>query len=300
MPTAHCQWTDGRPVDMLATLSLLRHGPGDPTFVTADGLWRTTRTPDGPATLQLVSDGTVVHARAWGLGAGWAVEAAPDLLGAGDDDRGFVAHHRVVRDIARRRPGMRIGRTGLAFESLVPAILEQQVTSVEAHRAWRRLLQRYGEPAPGPAPAGMRVSPAPETWARIPSWEWHRAGVDGRRARAVVTAARVARRIDETAALDRREAVARLRSLPGVGQWTAAEVAQRAFGDVDAVSVGDYNLPSLIGWTLIGERVDDDRMLELLEPYRPQRYRAVKLIELGGRRAPRRAPRAPIRDFARI
>ena len=41
-------------------------------------------------------------------------------------------------------------------------------------------------------------------------------------------------------------------SLPGVGEWTAAETAQRAFGDADALSVGDYHLAKVIGWSLLG------------------------------------------------
>ena len=36
------------------------------------------------------------------------------------------------------------------MESLVPAILEQKVTGIEAFRAWRALVVRYGERAPGP------------------------------------------------------------------------------------------------------------------------------------------------------
>jgi 3-methyladenine DNA glycosylase/8-oxoguanine DNA glycosylase len=71
-------------------------------------------------------------------------------------------------------------------------------------------------------------------------------------------------------------------SLPGVGIWTAAEVAQRAFGDADALSIGDYHLAKMIGWTLLGHPIDDAEMVELLEPLRPHRYRAVRLLEVSG------------------
>jgi 3-methyladenine DNA glycosylase/8-oxoguanine DNA glycosylase len=92
-----------------------------------------------------------------------------------------------------------------------------------------------------------------------------------------------------------------LRSLPGVGPWTAAEVAGVALGDPDAVSVGDYHLPHQVTWALAGEpRGDDGRMLELLEPYRGQRGRALRLITLAGIGPPRRAPRAPLRSIERI
>ena len=171
----------------------------------------------------------------------------------------------------------------------MPAVLEQKVVGREAHRAWRFLLLKYGEPAPGPAPAGMRVVPPPRTWARVPSWDWHRAGVEGVRARTIITAAAVAARLEEALDLDPAEADRRLRSLPGIGAWTSAEIRQRAMGDPDAVSVGDYHLPNAVGWTLARRKTDDAGMLELLAPYAGHRYRVTRLIELGG--SPPAAPR---------
>jgi 3-methyladenine DNA glycosylase/8-oxoguanine DNA glycosylase len=176
-------------------------------------------------------------------------------------------------------------------------VLEQKVVSREAHRAWRYLLRTFGEPAPGPAPAGMRVCPAPRTWARIPSWHWHRAGVEGVRAQTIITAAGVAGRLEQALELTPAEADRRLRSLPGIGVWTSAEILQRAAGDPDAVSVGDYNLPKAVGWTLAGRITDDAGMLELLAPYAGHRYRVTRLIELGGRRPPRHGPRMSVRDY---
>jgi 3-methyladenine DNA glycosylase/8-oxoguanine DNA glycosylase len=199
-----------------------------------------------------------------------------------------------------RHAGWRAPRTRLVLEVLVPAILEQKVTGVEAWRAWRLLVRRFGEPAPGPAPIGLRVVPAAEQWALVPSWEWHRAGVDGKRSRTVVLAARAAARLEETTEMPAAEAVARLRAVPGIGAWTAAEVRQRAHGDGDAVSVGDLHLPKLVGWALAGRPVDDDGMLELLAPYAGHRYRAVRMLELSGYRYPRFAPRYAPRDFRAI
>lgn len=301
-------WRPPLPVSLGLTLGVYRHGGGDPTFRTdRDGaLWRTTLTPDGPATLRLVetADGTM-RAHAWGPGASWVLDQLPAQLGAFDtaqlppDAQGPGAE--LLRDIASRLPGLRIGRSGRVFEALVPAVLEQKVVGREAHRAWRALLYQHGTPAPGPAPAGMRVFPEPRAWARIPSWDWHRAGVEGVRARTIISAAQIATRLEEITSLSHAEADARLRALPGIGPWTSAETRQRAAGDPDAISVGDYHLPKAVGWTLAGERgTDDEGMLALLAPYAGQRYRVQRLIELGGSAPPRRGPRMTVRDYRGI
>jgi len=63
----------------------------------------------------------------------------------------------------------------------------------------------------------MRVVPDARTWARIPSWEWHRANVDPVRARTVIAAAEVAHRLEESLSLERSVRLQRLRAVPGVG-----------------------------------------------------------------------------------
>ncbi|MDQ6649635.1 MAG: DNA-3-methyladenine glycosylase 2 family protein, partial [Actinomycetota bacterium] len=171
-------WCPAAAVDVALTLSALRRGRGDPTYqVSADGsLWRTARTPAGPATLCLRQTRAGVEAATWGAGAEWLLAGVPDLLGGRHQCDGFAPAHPVLHEAHRRHLRLRVPRTGLVFEALVPAVLEQKVTGGEARRAWRDLLRSYGEPAPGPAPAGMRVVPTPDGWARIPSWDWHRAG----------------------------------------------------------------------------------------------------------------------------
>jgi endonuclease III len=298
-------WRPPFPVSIPLTLSVHRRGGGDPTlrYDARGALWRTSQTPDGPATIRVVSrrDG-VVRAHAWGPGARWLLDRLPAQLGAHDEvslPRAPGPGAALLRDIARRHEGLRIGRTHRVFEALVPAVLEQKVVGKEAWRAWRTLLYKFGEPAPGPAPSGMRVFPTPDVWVRIPSWDWHRAGVEGIRAQTIMNAARVAARLEQIVALGHAEADSMLRSLPGIGPWTSAEVRQRACGDPDAVSVGDYHLPKAVGWTLAGQRgTDDAGMLELLAPYQGQRYRVQRLIELGGSTPPRRGPRMPVRDYS--
>lgn len=296
-PDATTEWRPPYAVDIADTLGELQRGRGDPTQqLRPDGAWRTALTPEGPATVHLARRSGTVVASAWGAGAGWLVAAVPDLLGQRDRPEEFPVRDGPVGAAWQRRPGLRVPRTGLVYETLLPTVLEQLVTSAEARRSWRELLRRFGSPAPGPAPAGMRVVPAPATLLRLPPWEWHLAGVDGRRRLTMIAVARVAAALDRTAELPLPEARRRLVTVPGIGPWTVAEVAARALGDLDAVPVGDFHLPSVVGRALTGRPLDDAGMLAALEPYRPQRWRALRLIATLGGGMPRFGPRFPIRD----
>jgi 3-methyladenine DNA glycosylase/8-oxoguanine DNA glycosylase len=312
------EWRAPFAVHVGLTLSPHGRGAGDPTFQldVTGAVWRTSLTPDGPGTIRVLpakpasspepvsppepaSSGSRVLAYAWGPGAAWLLDALPAALGAYDDISGFdPSPHPIVREMANRHPGLRIGRSGRLMEALVPAILEQKVVSLEAHRAWKILLTKYGTQPPGPAPRGMRVFPPPKTWRAIPSWDWHRAGVEGVRAQTIIRAATVATALERLLTLTTAEADRKLRTIPGIGPWTSAETRQRAVGDPDAVSVGDYNLPKAVGWALAGHPAADDAiMLELLEPYQGHRHRVARLVELTGLRPPRRGPRMPVRDY---
>ena len=274
----------------------------DPALQVADdGAWRTTTTPDGPATVRIQACRGEVRVAAWGPGAAWAGAAVPDWLGAADRPEDFdPAGHPVVADLHRRTRWLRLGRTSRTWDALVPAVLEQKVTTIEANRVWRELLCLAGEPAPGPAPAGMRVPPSPQRVLDVTDWQWHRCGLDGARRRALRAVATVAARLEPDEGCDSGTLQRRLRSVPGIGVWTAAEVVQRALGCPDSVSVGDYHLKNYVGWTLVGRRTDDDGMLELLEPWRGHRQRVVRLILAGGSRPPRRGPRFAPTDYRSI
>jgi len=296
-------WVSERPVSVRATLSTLRRGGGDPCHRVQrdDVVWRATRTPDGPGLLRLESmpGEAAVRAHAWGPGAAWLLDGVPALLGADDDPTGFLPLDRHPRLVTawRVRPGWRVTRTRAVFEALVAAVLEQRVTGGEAHAAWRGLVRRFGEPAPGPAgqegtfAAGMRVPPAPADWGRIPSWEWLRVGVEDARRRVILAAVPVAGRLEQTIDLTGQEAAQRLRVVPGVGVWTAAEIRQRAHGDPDAFSWSDFHVARNVSWALSGHVLDDAGCAELIEPYRGHRYRVQRLLELDGAARPRRAPR---------
>ncbi|SFQ20117.1 3-methyladenine DNA glycosylase/8-oxoguanine DNA glycosylase [Amycolatopsis arida] len=302
MPELRRRWRPPFPLDLPAVLAPLQRGKGDPAVRRdADGLaWLAGNTPDGPGTLALRRADGEVEAAAWGDGAAFLLDRLPALLGAGDDDTGFVAHHDVVARVRWRMPGLRIGASGRVWDALVPAVLEQKVTGVEARRSWRELCRWFGEPAPGPAPAGLRVPPTPAAIRSVVDWDWHRAGVDLKRRTTLVAAARVARRLERAAELGGTAGRRLLRQVPGVGVWTAAEVAQRAWGDPDAVSVGDFHIPAIVGHALVGSALDDAGMLAELAPYAPQRQRVVRYLEAAGFTRPRFGPRYPVRDYRAV
>jgi 3-methyladenine DNA glycosylase/8-oxoguanine DNA glycosylase len=289
-----------RPLDLHLTLGGLRRaGRADPTVAFHPGeVWRATHTRDGAAAGRYTVVGSEVVVEAWGPGAEALLEDARALLGEADDLTGFRPAHPLLARLHRQHPGLLIGRTGAVLETLVPTVFEQKVIGLEARAGLRRMLLAWGEPAPGPL--GLRLPPAAAALAAKPYWEYHPFGLEQRRAETVIRVARLARRLEALAGRPPAEAQAALVAIPGIGAWTAAEVAMVALGDPDAVPVGDYHLPSAVSWALAGEpRGDDRRMLELLEPYRGHRGRVVRLLAAAGVAAPRRGPRLPLRRLER-
>ncbi|KQT89171.1 3-methyladenine DNA glycosylase [Marmoricola sp. Leaf446] len=300
-------WRPGWPCPVPLVLSTHRRGSGDPTFRTtaAGATWRGVRTPEGPATLRLLPrphDGEV-HATAWGSGAEWLLDSVPRMLGADDDPSGFVPPEPLAH--AWRRYGhWRLGATGLVMESLVPAVIEQKVTGQEAFAGFRRLVHRFGERAPGPPSlpepeVRLWVQPSPAQLRAVPSWEWLACHVDGARSRPLMHAARVATALERAGREHPTEFDRRLRTLPGIGVWTSAEVRSRALGDADSVSFGDYHVAENVGWALTGrDGTTDEQMAELLAPYAGHRHRVQRLVELAGLVRPRRgAKMAPRRHL---
>lgn len=290
------------PTDLRLTLGPIWRGGRDPTMLVRGRgatmeIWRATRTPEGPATQRLTGRGAEITVSAWGVGAEWLLQHAPALVGGLDHEDGFVSHHRVVEGLRRRLPGLRLPRTQAVFEALLPTVLEQKVTGREARISYGALTSHWGDPAPGPTPPGARalvLPPDPKVVADTPSHIFHGANVERKRSDAIRRAAGYAHRLEE-ATVDPSELQRRIQAIPGLGPWTAAEVAFAAVGDADAVSVGDYHLKNWVSWNLVGEpRGSDERMLELLEPYRPHRGRVARLITSGGMAAPAYGPRLTI------
>ena len=288
------------PLDLRRTMLPLQRGTGDPTMLVGEReVWRATRTSGGPATLHLMLETDRLVAEAWGPGADETLESASGWAGLQDDDRAFRPQHRVVKELHRRLRGVRLTWTGRPTEALIAAVLEQKVTGLEARRAYRRLALAFGEPAPGPIE--LVAPPDPAAVAAMPSFRLHPFGVERRRAERLIALCGRAREIDAVASLPSAIARERLETFPGIGPWTAAEVARLALGDADAVSIGDFHLPNVVAWALAREpRGNDTRMLELLEPYEGHRGRVQRLLEAGGIRAPKYGPRSDVRAIDRI
>lgn len=297
------RWRTTRRIDLRAQLGPLRRGSGDPTWHSESGgaVWRTTLTPDGPGSERIVADpstGEVVQS-AWGPGARWLTDRLPRLLGDADESAGFEPP-QVLAAAARRYRDWRVGSTDRVLEALIPAILEQKVTGKEAWFGWRTLVRKFGEVAPVPVggPERLRVFPTPEVWQQIPSWEWHQAAVDSKRATTVLRAVRQSDGLEKLRWVDHSAAHERLRLISGVGIWTAAETAQRALGDADAVSYRDYHLAQEIVYLFTGDRNGtDEQLAQLLTPFAGHRYRIQRLAELSGYQRPRRGPRMTVHDM---
>jgi 3-methyladenine DNA glycosylase/8-oxoguanine DNA glycosylase len=288
------------PYDLAATLFPLRRGSGDPTMrIEGRLVWRAARTPDGPVTLQLEHALGTVTATAWGSGAAWALEHAAGLIGAEDDPSAFEPRDDVLGQLWKEHRSVRLTRALDVVRTLTAAVLEQKVVGLEARRAWRRMTTELSEPAPGDV--GLLLPPEPSVVAEVPYYRFHPWGVERRRAEVIRVVCARAASLEALAEVPFEEARRRLEAMPGIGPWTTAEVLRLSFGDPDAVSVGDYHLPDIVGWALAGEpRGTDERMLELLEPYRGQRARVQVLLERSQISPPAFGPRMEARSIEKL
>ncbi len=294
--------TTALPVELLGTLRPLVASHHDPTIrVRASGFARAAHTPEGPGTVVVArrpEGGFLVHAH--GPGARWLAQRVGGLLGAGDELDGFQsAAHPAVARAHHRQPGLRMLRTGTVVDVLVPTIIAQRVTSLEAARSWTRLVRQLGSAAPGPFE--LLLPPDPSTLCRIPAGVFHGLGIERARARRIVDACRHVAELDAALELPPPARLTRWLAVPGIGPWTAAHLARVAAGDPDAVEVGDHNTKHLVAWNLAGEpRGTDERMLALLAPFAGHRGRVVRLLGAAGQQPPRYGPRHrlhPVEDL---
>lgn len=307
----HERSTSRAEFDIGATLSCYRQGRNDPTTwidrvgrgVAGSGRFvRATWTPDGPATLMIRwSPDAEIEAETWGPGATWLLGRVPWMVGDLDVGAPHLESdpHPTVAASCRANRHVRIGASGTLYHELLPNILQQRITALEAKHQWAALCRALGDPAPGPF-SGLLLPPAPEVLRRQPSWWFHPLGIERKRAQPLIDVARHASKMWSWAELEPVEAARLLRLIPGIGVWTVGVVLGPAMGDTDAVPVGDYHVKNIIGYNLAGEaRATDERMLELLEPYAGQRGRVVSAVMAHGAGAPKFGPKQRILPMAR-
>ncbi len=193
----------------------------------------------------------------------------------------FEPEHPLLSRLARRLRGLRILRVPWVFDVAAGSILQQRVRWQEGYRDFRKVALKFGVRVPGGA-----AFPSSARLAEIPVARIEALGIDPKRAfalhrLAVADARRVFLRMDA----DSTQAVRRLLSIRGIGQWTAGRVAGLGYGDPDAVIVGDLHMPSMVTAALAGEpEGTDERMLELLAPYAGQRFRVLRQLLWAGHR----------------
>jgi AraC family transcriptional regulator of adaptative response / DNA-3-methyladenine glycosylase II len=158
----------------------------------------------------------------------------------------------TLAPLVASRPGLRVPGAWDGFEVAVRAILGQQVSVRGAATLAGRLAEAYGDALPVAAtrPDGegtpSRLFPRPEALLDLDA---ARIGLPRARAAAIATLARAVRdgSVDLEASRDLDSTVAQLRSMPGIGEWTAQYVAMRALHEPDAFPHGDLGLRRALG-----------------------------------------------------
>jgi AraC family transcriptional regulator of adaptative response / DNA-3-methyladenine glycosylase II len=186
----------------------------------------------------------------------------------------------LLAGLVAARPGLRVPGAWDGFELAVRAILGQQVTVAAATGLAGRLVAAYGEPlgadANGASDARAElhlVFPRPE---RLADADLARLGLPRARAAALASLAAAvaadARFFDPARGLE--ATVARLRELPGIGEWTAQYIAMRVLREPDAFPAGDVALQRAVA-VAEGRRPAPAALVERAEAWRPWRAYAV-------------------------
>jgi 3-methyladenine DNA glycosylase/8-oxoguanine DNA glycosylase len=285
------------PYDLVRTLRRYAVWGTDPCIrFGANEVWNAFRATTGPATVRYEDRDRVIHVDAWGPGAEEAITLAPDHLGAHDRSHAYESDHPIVGPLLSELRPLRFGRTRRVMERLVPIVIAQKVTSAGASESWRELVYRYGERAPGPPEKKLWIGPSAETLRSLAYYDLHPMNLEKKRADTILFCARRSKRLESF--VDLPDAYERLLAFPGIGPWTAALIVSGAMGSPDAVPTGDYHMPHHVAHALLGERRGtDEQMLELLEPFRPYRGRALSAILHGAPGVPRRGPRLSFVDI---
>jgi AraC family transcriptional regulator of adaptative response / DNA-3-methyladenine glycosylase II len=204
--------------------------------------------------------------------------ADPETIGA------HLAADPALAPLVAARPGLRVPGAWDGFELAMRAIFGQQITVIAATQLLGRLVGRHGKPLP----AAMRedglshLFPSPGSVAVIDPTSL---GMPGARAIAVVSLAKAVSAdpaiFSRSASLE--EAVAKLRSLPGIGEWTAQYIAMRELREPDAFPAADIGLLRAMT-DAAGKRPTSAELLARADSWRPWRAYAALHLWAGGSR----------------
>jgi 3-methyladenine DNA glycosylase/8-oxoguanine DNA glycosylase len=288
---------DITPFDLQATFEMQLLGRFDPTG---------SRGVRSLRKMHLDANGNIVVWRFSGTPTALVIEVQGDdgrLLGImtrqfplADGAESFAPEHPLLRRLSSGYRGLRLMRVPWTFDVAAATVLQQRVRWQTAYRDFRRVALRWGTRTE----AGVTF-PTSSQLAAVPVARLEAIGIDPQRARALhLLALADARHAFLHPEADPDVVTSRLLSIRGIGPWTAGRVAGLAFGNADAVPVGDLHIPSLVTSALAGEPTgSDERMLELLASYPGQRFRVIRLLLWAARRAPHMLRRLPERETSK-
>lgn len=268
-------------VDLGLTLTTARMGTSDPCWSSdARGSWMwATRTPQGPGTVRLSPAPDGVSVEAWGPGAAWLADRAPGLVGALDPGpEALDAEVGPVAGLLERFAALRLARTALPLDAAIAAVCRRGVSAFEAGRAWSLMVEAWGDDAPGPG--RLRLPPDPHRVAAASPYELHVMGLEQGAAAEVQRLASHSARLELSEAEPDDAVVDRVRDISGIGAEVVDHVRSVALGDPDAIPVVDGHLATMVIRVLRSSTEDPDVALDaVLDPYRPQRGRVLRVVE---------------------
>lgn len=201
------------------------------------------------------------------------IEVARRLLGLHHDNAPLESAHP---ELVRGHEGARLPQTASVWESLMWAIVGQQVNLAFAYRLRRVLVELCGRKARN----GLRAHPAPKKVAELDYTDLTSRQFSRSKAQYVIDTARLiasgALPLETFPSLDPSDVETALTSVRGIGAWTANYVMMRGCAFPDCVPAGDSALSaSLRAYFALEEKVDAQRTRVLMETFAPWRSLAT-------------------------
>ena len=189
--------------------------------------------------------------------------------------------HELLAPLVTRFRGLKLIASPTMFESLVMAVLSQQVNLTFAYSIKKELVEIFGNK--------WRVNG--ETYYAFPGPERFTVETEDRLQRFRLSRAKAGTLVrlgqafasgiliqEELAALPDEEVVERLTQIKGIGRWSAETCLMRGLARADAFPGGDLGVVKYLAQGLLGkaERASEAEMRAVAEPWRP--YRGLALV----------------------